>query len=399
MTVPPFGPNTSPPAVPRLIRKPDRRRASAPRGNSRRRQWLAYITAVLTPIAITYAVAAFNVPPYVFEHVMVLLVVGIVIPFGLLPAVVAALVSVVFDNLLLREPMWRPTITGYRDLLDLALFAAVAIIISSLVRRAHDARVEAQQAAERERLARETRDRLIATVSHDLTTPLSVLSTTVAVAKRFPTVPETEWPRLVRRLDIACAHATSLVRLLADARALETDNFHLHLQQYDLRALVGPVIEMMEAFSDQHQIVFDAPSPVQVTIDADRMRRVVENLVNNAIKYSPGGGTVRVSIAIEHGWAVLTVSDRGVGISADALPRVFEHSYRAPETASIPGLGLGLTIARQVTVRHGGVIDVDSVAGDGTAVTVRLPLAGPSAEPDAAQATAYVQDLSQSTSR
>jgi K+-sensing histidine kinase KdpD len=135
------------------------------------------------PVVLTYTCSALALPPFVFEHLVVLLVLAVAVSWGLGPAAAAVFVSVVSDNVLLREPVGRPTITGYRDVLDLMLFAIVAIVVSSLVTRAHAARAAAQEAAVRERRAREERDRLIATVTHDLATPLSVLSGTVQFAK------------------------------------------------------------------------------------------------------------------------------------------------------------------------------------------------------------------------
>jgi two-component system, OmpR family, sensor histidine kinase KdpD len=120
-----------------------------------RSQALGYAAALAVPVGITYAVAGLGWPTFIFEHLVVLLVVVIAVPYGLGPAIVAAATSVVADNVLLREPIGRPTITGYRDVVDLLLFAAVAVVISELVRRAHAARVVAEQAAERERRARE----------------------------------------------------------------------------------------------------------------------------------------------------------------------------------------------------------------------------------------------------
>jgi signal transduction histidine kinase len=117
-------------------------------------------------------------------------------------------------------------------------------------------------------------------------------------------------------------------------------------------------------------------APMTVRCDADRLQRVLENLLNNAIKYSPDGGAVEVSIAAEGGAAVLRVRDYGIGISPEALPRIFERSYRAPEAAATaPGLGLGLTIAAHVIDRHGGTIHAEPTDGAGTVVSIRLPLA------------------------
>ncbi len=340
-------------------------------------QVFGFTAAIVIPAAITMLVATLQLPPFVFEHLVVLLVVGIAVPWGLGPAVAAAIVSVLADNVLLREPVGRPTITGYRDVIDLLLFAVVAIIVSELVRRAHVARVAAEQAAARERLAREERDRLIATVTHDLATPLTVLTGTLQFARRRGANLESDLPRLLARLETASGRATSLVRTLADAQALEADQFEIRAAPVDLRKVVAPLVEMMDRLSERHPVVLAAPdAPVIVRADADRLQRVVENLVNNAIKYSPGGGAVEVSIAAADRVAVLQVRDYGIGIAPDALPRIFDRSYRAPDAAAhAPGLGLGLSIAAQVVARHGGTIEAAAADAAGTIVTVRLPLA------------------------
>jgi signal transduction histidine kinase len=344
-----------------------------------RSKGVGYVAGIVLPVGVTFTVAWLGWPPFLFEHLIILLVVGVASPWGLGPAIVAAVVSVLSDNVLLREPIGRPTITGYRDVLDLLLFAAVAVIVSELVRRAHAARLDAEQAAARERRAREDRDRLIATVTHDLATPLSVLSGTVQFVKRHRTASEADLLRLVGRLETASARATSLVRSLADAQALESQDFALRTEPHDLRTLVRPIVEMMDRFSDRHPIVLDAPEdPVHVEVDADRVQRVLENLINNAIKYSPDGGAVEISISSCGDRAVISVRDHGIGISPAVLPRIFEASYRAPEAVSCaPGLGLGLSIAAQVIARHDGTIEATPAEGRGTRVTVRLPLAPP----------------------
>jgi signal transduction histidine kinase len=165
--------------------------------------------------------------------------------------------------------------------------------------------------------------------------------------------------------------------MLSDARALESDGFDLDVAAHDLRTLAAPIVQMMDRFSERHPVVLAVPeSAVMVQADAGRLQRVLENLVNNAIKYSPDGGAVEVSVALEGDQAVLRVRDHGIGISPDALPQIFDRSYRAPEAATYaPGLGLGLSIASQVVSRHGGSIDAAAADGSGTVVSVRLPLA------------------------
>jgi signal transduction histidine kinase len=329
----------------------------------------------MVPVVLTYVCTWLNLPAFVFEHLVVLLVVGVAVPWGVGPAVVAAITSVVSDNVLLREPVGVPTITGARDVIDLLLFATVAVVVSSLVTRTRAARAAAQEAADRERRAREELDRLIATVTHDLATPLSVLSGTVQFARSQGTT-QVDWSRLLNRLETASARATSLVRLLSDARALDSHAVGLRVEAHDLRAVVSPIVQMMDHFSEQHPVMLAVPDrPVLVRADADRLQRILENLVNNAIKYSPDGGAVEVSVSTDDAHAVIRVRDHGIGISPEARPHIFDRFFRAPEAAArAPGLGLGLSIAAQVVALHGGTISASAAEHGGTIMTVRLPL-------------------------
>jgi signal transduction histidine kinase len=336
-----------------------------------------YVCAVAIPVATTLLVSALGWPSFVFEHLIILLVVAVAIPWGLGAAIVAAVIGVVADNLMLHEPIGRPVISGSQDVIDLVLFAIVAIVVSGLVARARAERIRAEQAASRERLAREDRDRLIATVSHDLATPLSVLAGTVQLARRHGSRAESDLPRLLARLETATARATSLVRTLADARAIDSEALALSLEPLDLRSLVTPIVEMLDRLSDRHPLRLIMPDmPVMVRGDAERLERVIENLVNNAIKYSPDGGEVEISVTIDGDQALVRVRDYGIGIEAEALPHVFERSYRAPRAAATaPGLGLGLSIAAAIVDRHGGRMWADSAEPRGTVVALCLPLA------------------------
>jgi hypothetical protein len=142
--------------------------------------------ALAVPVGITYAVAWLGWQPFIFEHLVVLLVVVIALPYGLGPAVVAAATSVVADNVLLREPIGRPTITGYRDVLDLLLFAAVAVVISELVRRADS---QSKHSGRRRELAG-TRDVTIAPpggeFNSEITLPCKLLKTDKTVREWVP---------------------------------------------------------------------------------------------------------------------------------------------------------------------------------------------------------------------
>lgn len=353
----------------------------------------AYLAAVLLPIALILLVHRLRLPAFVFEHLVVLLVVACAIPWGLGPALVTAVVAVGADNLLLREPIGQPAITGARDAIDLLLFVIVAVTIAWLVATARRQRVRAEQAAERERRAREDRDRLIATISHDLATPLNAIRGSVQLAQRFGSDNGVD-RGLLGRLETAASRASSLVETLRDTQALERGELSLHLTHVDLRDVVTPVVEMFDRISERHPIVMyaaDAPLPIQA--DAARLQRVIENLLANAIKYSPSGGMVEVSAGRDGSDAVVSVRDHGIGISDEALPHIFDPSFRAPEAAAAaPGLGLGLSIAMEISRRHGGTLQARRAMPEGTIFVLRLPLISEAARAGAPAAAHVVPD-------
>lgn len=336
-----------------------------------------YLVAIALPAGVVGIGARVALPAFVFEHVMVLFVVALAVGGGLGPAVAAAVAGSVGDNILLREPIGSPAITGVRDAIDFGLFITVAVVVGWLVDRLRTAKERAIDAAERERRVRDERDRLVATIIHDLATPLGAIQGTIAFARNFGAVSELDPVRLLARVETAAARATSLVRALQDTRSIEDQSLSLTVKLVDLRSIVEPVVKMLDKTSDRHPIVVAIDSaPLLVRGDAERLGRVVENLLTNAIKYSPGGGTIEVRVRQDHGFALITVRDHGIGIADSPRERIFELGYRAPSAASVaPGLGLGLYIASEVVRRHGGTIDASPASDAGTLFTVRLPLA------------------------
>ncbi len=338
--------------------------------------WPGYIAALAIPIATMLIGTRAGMPAFLFEHLIILFVVGIAVLWGMGPAVLAAFAAALGDNIILRDPAGRPTITGVRDVLDLVMFVAVAVTVGWLVAKARRDRARAELSAARERHARADRDRLIAMVSHDLATPLAVIRSTIEFARHAGPGAAVEMDRMWVRLDTAATRATSLIRTLADARTLDSGDLTMDLRPADVRSLIAPVVQMMDRMSERHPVLVALPNePAMVECDSQRMQRVFENLVSNAIKYSPDGGSIEVEVTKNETDVVVKVQDYGMGISADALPHVFERGYRAREAvATAPGLGLGLNIASEIVKRHGGSIEVRGGQPRGSIVTVRLPL-------------------------
>jgi K+-sensing histidine kinase KdpD len=337
-----------------------------------------YVLATLLPLAATFLAAQLAMPAFIFEHLIVLFVVALAILGGRGPAILVAVVASVGDNVLLREPIGRPAIEGVRDAVDFAVFLIVAAAVGWLVNRLRAAKEQALSAADRERLAREARDKLVATVSHDLATPLNAIHVTIRCLRGNTGLSSFDLPRLLVGIETAAARATALVRTLRDLRSLEDDTLLLNVQRADLRSIVEPTVRMLDRMSDRHPIALFMPNaPLLVDCDVERIGRVIDNLLTNAIKYSPDGGPVEVSVLEHRDYAIVEVLDHGIGIPATGRERLFEPGYRTGNAAAVAeGLGLGLYIASAIVRRHGGTIQVAERVSGGSIFTVRLPLSG-----------------------
>ena len=156
-----------------------------------------YILATALPLAAIILALRLAMPAFIFEHLTVLLVVVMAMLGGRGPAVLVGVVATIGDNVLLREPIGRPAIDGFRDILDFALFLVVATTVGWLVNDLRAAKERALESANRERLAREERDQPVATVTHDLATPLTAIQGTIEFMRKNLTLSALDVPRLL----------------------------------------------------------------------------------------------------------------------------------------------------------------------------------------------------------
>jgi PAS domain S-box-containing protein len=225
---------------------------------------------------------------------------------------------------------------------------------------------------------------LLADLAHDLKNPLAATRVQAQLMRRrlrghrLPpgaldealAVIEDNTARMARRID----ELSDIARLRA-GRSLE-----LRRAPVDLGALIRPLIAAHQQTTERHQVTLQAPpEPLIGMWDASRLERVIDNLLANAIKYSPAGGSVEVTIQrdVHEGtvWAILSVKDHGIGIPAADLTAVFDRFYRGRNVSSrSSGAGVGVAGARQIVEQHGGTITVESIEGEGSTFTVRLPL-------------------------
>jgi signal transduction histidine kinase len=252
----------------------------------------------------------------------------------------------------------------------LTAFAAAASVAISNVRR-----------HQQERQAIQARDDFLAAASHDLKNPLTAIRGSVQMLERTlnrtGSVPPERLKHSIRTISGAAARMTSLIEELLDvARLRMGERLALERAPTDLVALAREQVALQQAATEHHRLVVDAEVPALVGAwDSRRLQRVLENLLSNAIKYSPAGGEIVVTIGREADSAVLAVRDRGIGIPAADLPHIFDRFRRAANVLGrIEGTGIGLAASAQIVKEHGGTLDVQSREGEGTVVTVRLPL-------------------------
>jgi len=236
------------------------------------------------------------------------------------------------------------------------------------------------------------RDEFLAAASHDLKNPLGAVKGTAQLLQRVvrrSDLPEAE--RIIdglRRIDVTVTRMTRLIDSLLDVTRVQMGRpLPLDRRPTDLVALARQVLDEQQPSADRHRLRLDARVPELVGVwDAARLERMLSNLVSNAIKYSPEGGEITVTVALETGAepprAALIVRDQGIGIPAADLSRIFTRFERGSNVVRrIPGTGIGLAAARQVVEQHGGRITVESQEGVGTTFTVWLPVAAdPSSE-------------------
>jgi len=219
-----------------------------------------------------------------------------------------------------------------------------------------------------------SQQRFLADVSHELRTPLTVIKGNVSLMRHVKQVDEDS-------LDSIEDEADRLTRLVGDllleAQA-ESGKLPLHFAPVELDTLLLEVFKEMHVLARERvQLKLTEIDQIMINGDRDRLKQVLINLISNAIKYTPQGGFVYLSLGKSKDNARLIVRDNGQGIPSEDLPHIFERFYRAEKSrtrSKVGGFGLGLSIAYWIVNHHGGQIEVDSAEGKGTTFCIYLPL-------------------------
>ena len=236
--------------------------------------------------------------------------------------------------------------------------------------------VLSQDITELERTDAMRRD-FVANVSHELKTPITVLSGFLETMRELP-LGEAERNRYLELMEQQASRMRHIVTDLLVLAKLEGEGRQPGDHMVDMRAVLGHVREDAESLSGgHHRITADFDDGLSVTGSETEIMSALGNLATNAVRYTPDGGTVHLSWRAEHGSAVFSVTDSGLGIPAADIPRLTERFYRVDRSRSrdTGGTGLGLAIVKHVLQRHDAALEVKSEEGRGSTFTVRFPTA------------------------
>ena len=234
------------------------------------------------------------------------------------------------------------------------------------------------------RRLQQIRTEFIDNLSHELRTPLttvSLLAETLALeaGAAGTTIP----PRMrerIGKIELETGHLVQMVTELLDLSRIESGGGLGVLDRLDLGQVAADAVERLRHFAERQDVTLEVTRPAHLPAvlgDGSRLGQVVVNLVHNAVKFSPDGGTVQVSAAETEEGVVVAVTDHGVGIPRSAQLRIFERFYkvdRARVRAGAGGTGLGLAIARHIVEQHGGRIRVESTEGAGSTFAFSVPV-------------------------
>ncbi|MGQ0752002.1 MAG: ATP-binding protein [Betaproteobacteria bacterium] len=260
----------------------------------------------------------------------------------------------------------------------------ILILAATLLLSVIDARMAAKTALisaslDTAREANRAKDEFLAMLAHELRNPLGAISNAIHVMDSAE-ASSAQWRTARQVVARQTSHLTRMIDDLLDVSRVVSGKIALEKEPVDLHECTQSALASLDAAgrTAQHRIVYEG-RPVYIDADRTRIEQIVTNLVGNAVTYTPAGGRVAVSAKREGSDAVLQVRDTGIGISPDALSRVFELFFQANQSVyrSTRGLGIGLTLVQRLVQLHDGKVDVSSAGlGKGACFTVRIPAIG-----------------------
>jgi len=278
--------------------------------------------------------------------------------------------------------------TNGLDVIGFFFEGLVIAILGAAVRAAFGRTVESLR--RREQLEQE-RSALIATVNHEIRNPLAALSGHLQLASRYARREDMR-ERVAPSIDEAQRQVGRLLRLADDLQVISDASavFRVEPESFDLALAARSAARRVEALDSAREVTVNAPAALLVRADPARLDQILDNLLKNAVAYSPRQTPIEISTSAEAERAVIRVRDHGAGIDPEERERIFERFARGVAVASQPGMGIGLYVSRAIATRMGGRLFIEESSSEGTVFAVEIPLAP--AEADVAPETVAVGD-------
>jgi signal transduction histidine kinase len=303
---------------------------------------------------------------------------------GLIAGLVATLLSVAIATFFFLPPIYSFSLKA-EGVVELIVFTLAAILTSSLS-AARERALMLEQAARREaETANQVKDEFVAAVSHELRTPLTTIKTlTRLLLRKDP--PEEERREYLEDIASECERQIDFVHNLLDLSRIQAGGVQINLSRADAGAilLACEKIERVSAAERNHELKLEIePELPAICADQDALRRALCAVAENAVKYTPEGGQIRLRARRENaGYVVIEIADNGPGIHQKDMPHVFERFYRGrtdgkrsgEDSQEVSGIGLGLHLARELIEGMNGTISVDSRLGAGSTFIVKIPV-------------------------
>lgn len=277
---------------------------------------------------------------------------------GIGPGILATILTAILSNFLFLEP--GLSFSGLENALTTTIFLIQGLFISII--------------SEAKRNADLQKDSFISFASHELKNPLTVIkSYNTLLGRSLKGKNSLKMKGFIARIDSQVDKITNLINDLLDVTKIASGKLILNKETLAIYSMLQDIIRDQQLLSPTHKIKFYGKSYKKIYADRIRISEVFINIINNAVKYSPGRRSIIVSITGKRNSVVVSVQDFGIGLSEQEKEKIFEQFYRAPGT-KVEGLGLGLYIAQQIVILHQGKIWVESKLNKGSIFYVELPI-------------------------
>jgi PAS domain S-box-containing protein len=219
------------------------------------------------------------------------------------------------------------------------------------------------------------KDDFINMASHELKTPITSMKLYLEALKTKLAPKDLRTQKVIDRISYQTENLQELVSDLLDVSRIQTGKLTFSKETFSLNDLIDEIVQDMSDSTEKHNLTFASKSTVSVYADRFRIYQVLTNLLTNAIKYSPGGGDIKVTLKKEKNKVLISVKDFGIGVPKDQQKKIFDRLYQVtdPKEKTFPGLGMGLYISREIVKRHRGSIWVESERGKGSTFFITLP--------------------------